>query len=72
MCSCQEVSVANFFFFFFPAMGQEFHVVQCYSCMAFQSQQMRKDKKFVCKICGEKQSVKKVIVFYSQFNECAD
>ncbi|XP_050716162.1 MRN complex-interacting protein-like isoform X2 [Eriocheir sinensis] len=40
-------------------MGQEFHVVRCFSCAAFQTQQVRKDKKFVCKLCGEKQSVRK-------------
>ncbi|KAK8746379.1 hypothetical protein OTU49_017378 [Cherax quadricarinatus] len=40
-------------------MGQEFHVVRCFSCLAFQSHQVRKDRKFVCKLCGEKQSVKK-------------
>lgn len=40
-------------------MGQEFNVVRCFSCCVFQSHQVRKDKKFVCKMCGEKQSVRK-------------
>ncbi|KAK8378916.1 hypothetical protein O3P69_009567 [Scylla paramamosain] len=40
-------------------MAQEFNVVRCYSCSVFQSHQVRKDKKFVCKMCGEKQSVRK-------------
>ncbi|XP_071517806.1 uncharacterized protein [Panulirus ornatus] len=40
-------------------MGQEFHVVRCFSCLNFQSQQVRKDRKFACKLCGAKQSVKK-------------
>ncbi|MPC64744.1 UPF0544 protein C5orf45 [Portunus trituberculatus] len=37
-------------------MGQEFNVVRCFSCCVFQSHQVRKDKKFVCKMCGERQS----------------
>ncbi|KAG7157289.1 MRN complex-interacting protein-like [Homarus americanus] len=40
-------------------MGQELYVLRCYSCLAFQSHQVRKDRKFVCKVCGAKQSVKK-------------
>ncbi|XP_045108060.1 MRN complex-interacting protein-like [Portunus trituberculatus] len=40
-------------------MGQEFNVVRCFSCCVFQSHQVRKDKKFVCKMCGERQSVRK-------------
>ncbi|KAK7086131.1 hypothetical protein SK128_012980, partial [Halocaridina rubra] len=40
-------------------MVQELHVVRCYSCLLFQSHQIRKDKKFCCKMCGAKQSVKK-------------
>ncbi|XP_018023377.1 uncharacterized protein LOC108679290 [Hyalella azteca] len=41
-------------------MVQEFHVVRCCSCGTCQVHIVRKDNKFVCKICGEKQSVKKV------------
>lgn len=40
-------------------MPQEFHVVRCFSCEAFQSQQVKKVNKFVCKLCGTKQSVRK-------------
>ncbi|KAB7503772.1 hypothetical protein Anas_04190 [Armadillidium nasatum] len=46
-------------------MPQEFLVVRCYSCQTFQIHQTRKDCKFVCKICGVKQSRKKV---YAQGN----
>ncbi|CAL8262317.1 unnamed protein product [Lota lota] len=38
-------------------MGQEFHVLRCYSCQTFQVQQVKKAKKWSCKMCGEKQSV---------------
>lgn len=37
-----------------------FQCVQCCDCSRFQSAQARKDKKFSCKICGKKQSVRKV------------
>ncbi|XP_046565515.1 MRN complex-interacting protein-like [Haliotis rubra] len=40
--------------------GQVFQVVQCYSCHTFQVQQRKKVNKWVCKMCGEKQSIKKV------------
>ncbi|KAK3866302.1 hypothetical protein Pcinc_028163 [Petrolisthes cinctipes] len=40
-------------------MVETFHVLRCFSCLTFQSHQVRKDKKFVCKICGSKQSVKR-------------
>ncbi|XP_076878623.1 MRN complex-interacting protein isoform X2 [Brachyhypopomus gauderio] len=38
-------------------MGQEFHVLRCFSCQAFQVQQVKKSKKWSCKMCGEKQSL---------------
>ncbi|XP_060573601.1 uncharacterized protein LOC132731438 [Ruditapes philippinarum] len=41
-------------------MPQEFHVVQCYSCQTFQVHQVKKTTKWACKMCGEKQSLKKV------------
>ncbi|XP_062332152.1 MRN complex-interacting protein [Osmerus eperlanus] len=41
-------------------MVQEFHVLKCYSCEAFQVQQVKKSKKWNCKMCGEKQSIIKV------------
>lgn len=41
-------------------MPQVFHVVQCYSCATFQVHQVKKVTKWACKLCGEKQSLKKV------------
>ncbi|XP_033640400.1 MRN complex-interacting protein-like isoform X2 [Asterias rubens] len=41
-------------------MPQEFHVVRCYACEVFQVQQVKKISKWQCKMCGEKQSLKKV------------
>ncbi|XP_051715884.1 MRN complex-interacting protein isoform X2 [Ctenopharyngodon idella] len=40
-------------------MVQEFHVLRCFSCQTFQVQQVKKSKKWVCKVCGEKQSLMK-------------
>uniref|UniRef100_A0A3P9AIJ9 MRN complex-interacting protein N-terminal domain-containing protein n=1 Tax=Esox lucius TaxID=8010 RepID=A0A3P9AIJ9_ESOLU len=40
-------------------MVQEFHVLRCYSCQTYQVQQVKKSKKWNCKMCGEKQSVLK-------------
>ncbi|XP_046968349.1 MRN complex-interacting protein [Vanessa cardui] len=40
-------------------MPQIFQVLRCYKCSVFQVHQTRKDNKWVCKICGEKQSVKR-------------
>lgn len=47
-------------------MPQEFIVTRCYSCQNFQVHQIRKDSKFTCKVCGLKQSKKKVCscIFY--------
>ena len=42
-------------------MPQEFQVLQCYSCETFQVHQVKKALKWNCKLCGEKQSIKKVI-----------
>ncbi|KAJ8405300.1 hypothetical protein AAFF_G00322910 [Aldrovandia affinis] len=41
-------------------MAQEFHVLRCYSCQTFQVHQVKKSKKWNCKMCGEKQSISKV------------
>ncbi|XP_048032056.1 MRN complex-interacting protein isoform X2 [Megalobrama amblycephala] len=38
-------------------MVQEFHVLRCFSCQTFQVQQVKKSKKWACKVCGEKQSL---------------
>uniref|UniRef100_A0A8C1MLI7 MRN complex interacting protein n=1 Tax=Cyprinus carpio TaxID=7962 RepID=A0A8C1MLI7_CYPCA len=40
-------------------MAQEFHVLRCFSCQTFQVQQVKKSKKWTCKVCGEKQSLMK-------------
>ncbi|XP_068753082.1 MRN complex-interacting protein-like [Montipora capricornis] len=41
-------------------MVQEFIILRCFSCTTFQVHQVKKSKKWTCKVCGEKQSVKKV------------
>ncbi|CAC5363228.1 unnamed protein product [Mytilus coruscus] len=41
-------------------MPQEFNVLQCYKCETFQVHQVKKSTKWSCKLCGEKQSIKKV------------
>ncbi|XP_064597522.1 MRN complex-interacting protein-like [Liolophura sinensis] len=41
-------------------MPQEFQVLRCYSCDTFQVHQVKKAKKWNCKVCGEKQSLIKV------------
>ncbi|XP_071143510.1 MRN complex-interacting protein-like [Mytilus edulis] len=41
-------------------MPQEFNVLQCYKCQTFQVHQVKKSTKWNCKLCGEKQSIKKV------------
>ncbi|KAM4677370.1 MRN complex-interacting protein [Discoglossus pictus] len=41
-------------------MVQEFQVLRCFSCNTFQVHQVKKSKKWTCKLCGEKQSLLKV------------
>jgi hypothetical protein len=41
-------------------MPQEFLVVQCCTCKIFQVQLLKKQPKFACSCCGEKQSVQGV------------
>ncbi|KAG9346589.1 hypothetical protein JZ751_006900 [Albula glossodonta] len=41
-------------------MVQEFNVLRCFSCQTFQVHQVKKAKKWNCKMCGEKQSFIKV------------
>ncbi|KAF4521467.1 hypothetical protein B566_EDAN001764, partial [Ephemera danica] len=41
-------------------MPQEFHVLRCYSCSVFQVHFVKKSNKWQCKMCNEKQSLKKV------------
>ncbi|XP_072251198.1 MRN complex-interacting protein [Leuresthes tenuis] len=40
-------------------MVQEFHVVRCFTCQAFQVQQVKKVNRWSCKLCGQKQSLLK-------------
>ncbi|XP_034722387.1 MRN complex-interacting protein [Etheostoma cragini] len=40
-------------------MVQEFHIVRCFSCQTFQVHQVKKVSRWSCKLCGEKQSLKK-------------
>jgi len=44
-------------------------VVRCYACQSFQAQQLRKTNDFVCKMCGSKQSVRKI---YARSFKAAD
>ncbi|XP_063301481.1 MRN complex-interacting protein [Pelobates fuscus] len=41
-------------------MVQEFQVLRCFSCQTFQVHQVKKSKKWNCKMCGEKQSLLKI------------
>lgn len=41
-------------------MVQSYHVVQCFSCSMFQVDIVKKAKKWTCKLCNEKQTLKKV------------
>ncbi|CAG4963312.1 unnamed protein product [Parnassius apollo] len=40
-------------------MPQLFQVLRCYKCLVFQIHQTKKSNKFQCKMCGEKQSIKR-------------
>jgi len=41
-------------------MPQSFHVLRCYKCLTFQVDIVKKANKWQCKVCGDKQSIKKV------------
>ncbi|XP_042196089.1 MRN complex-interacting protein isoform X2 [Callorhinchus milii] len=41
-------------------MGPQFQALRCFSCKTFQVQQVKKSKRWNCKVCGETQSVLKV------------
>jgi hypothetical protein len=44
-------------------MPQEFQVLRCFSCETFQVDIVKKSNvKWQCKLCGEKQSIKSVLV----------
>ncbi|XP_053601087.1 uncharacterized protein LOC128669892 [Plodia interpunctella] len=40
-------------------MPQTFQVLRCYKCSIFQVHQVKKSNKYECKLCGEKQSIKR-------------
>ncbi|KAH9634175.1 hypothetical protein HF086_001377 [Spodoptera exigua] len=40
-------------------MPQIFQVLRCYKCFVFQVHQTKKSNKWECKLCGEKQSIKR-------------
>ncbi|PZC87199.1 hypothetical protein B5X24_HaOG201435 [Helicoverpa armigera] len=40
-------------------MPQVFQVLRCYKCLVFQVHQTKKSNKWECKLCGEKQSIKR-------------
>ncbi|XP_047514328.1 uncharacterized protein LOC125055778 [Pieris napi] len=40
-------------------MPQIFQVLRCYKCFIFQIHQTKKNYKWICKMCGEKQSIKR-------------
>ncbi|XP_059202578.1 MRN complex-interacting protein [Centropristis striata] len=40
-------------------MVQEFQVLRCFTCESFQVQQVKKSSRWICKVCGEKQSLLK-------------
>ncbi|CAH0406063.1 unnamed protein product [Chilo suppressalis] len=40
-------------------MPQVFQILRCYMCNVFQVHQTKKANKFACKMCGEKQSIKR-------------
>ncbi|XP_074598293.1 uncharacterized protein LOC141853006 [Brevipalpus obovatus] len=44
----------------YTKMPQEFVVIRCCECETFQVQMSKKSNKWVCKICDQKQSVKKI------------
>lgn len=44
----------------YSEMPQEFVVIRCCECELFQVQMSKKSNKWVCKVCEQKQSVKKI------------
>ena len=52
-------------------MPQEFQVLKCFSCETFNTDIVKKNNtKWQCKLCGEKQSVKKVYFQSSSAQDC--
>ena len=48
-------------------MPQEFNILQCYKCKLFQVHFVKKDTKWSCKVCSEKQSLKHVFFRWRVF-----
>lgn len=54
-------------------MGQEFQILRCYACQAFNVDIVKNsNKKWQCKMCGENQSVKHVYGTSSSAKECRE
>ena len=54
-------------------MPQEFQVVRCFSCETFNVDIIKKDNsKWQCKLCGEKQSTKKIYGTAGSAKECRE
>ncbi len=54
-------------------MPQEYQVLRCYNCETFQVDIVKKNNsKWQCKMCGEKQSTKKVFGTSSSGKECRE
>ncbi len=54
-------------------MPQEFQVVRCFSCQTFNSDIVKKkNDKWQCKMCGEKQSVKHVFCVFANAKDCRE
>ncbi|GFR12186.1 DDE_Tnp_IS1595 domain-containing protein [Trichonephila clavata] len=50
-------------------MPQEFQILRCYACEKFQVHHVKKSKNWQCKVCGEKQSLKKAF-FIGSSRDC--
>jgi len=53
-------------------MLQEFNVVRCFSCATFQVDMKKMSSNWTCKLCGEKQSLKKVYSTSESAKECRE
>lgn len=51
-------------------MGQDFQVIRCVQCLAFQVQMAKISGKFACSLCGLKQTNKKVFFQSGSSKEC--
>ena len=53
-------------------MPQEFNVVRCFSCQVFQVDMKKISSNWSCKLCGLKQSLKKVYSSSESAKECRE